>query len=62
MKTLFGSAKIHSLNLEILREAGFEIIQHLVKLDKDILDFLSLVFNLSKERLVPSNSNAALTR
>ena len=45
-----------------MRLASFELLKHLLGIDQELLDFCALIFNFSKEKLVPSNSSTPLTR
>ena len=51
-----------SLDNERLRIAVFNILRHFAGIDRVILDFVSMVFTQSKEKLMSSTSSAALTR
>lgn len=48
--------------MERLRQAGFNLLRHFAGVDRVILDFFSMIFTLSKDKLIPSNSSTALTR
>ena len=62
VKSLFVPSQNNAVSIETIRLAGFEVLKHFVKIDEEVLDFCSLVFHLTKERLVPSSSSAPLTR
>ncbi len=51
-----------SLDMERLRMAVFDILKHFAGIDRVILNFISMVFTMSREKLMSSNAASALTR